>query len=363
MTIEDVVVEAYTIPTDFPESDGTIAWDSTTLVIVEFSAGDYRGLGYSYADISAAHFAHHMLSPLVTGADPANVPEIRARLDQSVRNAGRPGIAATAIAAVDAALWDLKAKTLNLPLVSLLGRARSDIPAYGSGGFTSYSDKQLSTQLGNWAAAGFSAVKMKIGREPGRDLERVKTARDAIGPSCELYVDANGAFTRKHALRFAGELSRFGVTWFEEPVSSDDIEGLQLMVNRSPSQIRIAAGEYGYDLTYFHRMLTKGAVDVMQADATRCGATTFMKVSALCEASHVPLSAHTAPSLHAHLCCASTVAMNVEYFHDHARIEQMLFDGAIRAVDGKLKPDMSRPGLGLRLNREAADPYRSYSSK
>jgi L-alanine-DL-glutamate epimerase-like enolase superfamily enzyme len=346
--IERVEVSAFTIPTDFPESDGTIAWDSTTLVLVEVAAAGERGLGYTYAATAAARLIRDLLAEVARGRDALAVPGSWAAMAREVRNVGKPGIASAAIAAVDAALWDLKARLLGLPLVRLLGAVRESVPVYGSGGFTSYSLDQLREQLGGWVAEGISRVKMKIGRDPGSDLERVRAARQAIGPGAELFVDANGAYTRKQALAFAEAFAGLGVTWFEEPVSSDDLDGLRLLRDRAPAGMAIAAGEYGYDLFYFRRMLDAGAVDVLQADATRCGGITdFLRVGALCEAAPVPLSAHTAPSLHAHPCCALSSAVHVEYFHDHARIERMLFDGALPPRGGSLRPDLSRPGLGL----------------
>jgi L-alanine-DL-glutamate epimerase-like enolase superfamily enzyme len=262
-----------------------------------------------------------------------------------------------AIAAVDNALWDLKARLLDVALASLLGRARDAIPAYGSGGFTSYDDGRLRDQLAGWIAEGIRMVKMKVGRDPERDLARVRVARDAIGDAA-LFVDANGGYTRKQALRFADEFAALGVRWFEEPVSSNDLEGLRLVRDRAPAGMDVTAGEYGYDLGYFRRMLAAGAVDVLQADATRCGgASEFLRVDALCEAFELPLSAHTAPNLHAHLCCAAGKAVHVEWFHDHARIERMLFDGALEPEDGMLRPDLARPGMGLELREADAERY------
>jgi L-alanine-DL-glutamate epimerase-like enolase superfamily enzyme len=263
-----------------------------------------------------------------------------------------------AISAVDAALWDLKARLLNLPLVTLLGPVREAIPVYGSGGFTSYSSDQLQHQLVGWVRDGITRVKMKIGRHPVDDLARVKVAREAIGPKTELFVDANGAYHRKQALHFADAFAKHGVAWFEEPVSSDDLEGLRLLRDRAPAPMDNTAGEYGYDLFYFRRMLEAEAVDVLQADATRCaGITGFLKVGALCEARPVPLSAHCAPSLHVHPCCALTPVRHIEYFHDHVRIEHLLFDGALTPVDGALHPDFSRPGLGLEFKHQDAERY------
>jgi L-alanine-DL-glutamate epimerase-like enolase superfamily enzyme len=357
--VESLRVAAYTIPTDFPESDGTFTWDSTTLVLVEASAAGRTGIGFTYAAAASAHLIRDQLAEAVQGCDALDVPAAWEVMVRAVRNLGRPGVASTAIAAVDAALWDLKGRLLDLSLISLLGAVRESIPVYGSGGFTSYSIDQLREQLGGWAADGIRRVKMKIGRDPRADPERVRAAREAIGPDAELFVDANGACTRKQALALAERLSEHGVTWLEEPVSSDDLEGLRLLRDRAPAGMDIAAGEYGYDLFYFRRMLEAGAVDVLQADATRCaGITEFLRAGALCAAWNLLLSAHTAPSIHAHPCCALAPAVHVEYFHDHARIERMLFDGALLPRDGNFFPDRSRPGLGLEFKRADAERWR-----
>jgi L-alanine-DL-glutamate epimerase-like enolase superfamily enzyme len=263
-----------------------------------------------------------------------------------------------AISVVDAALWDLKAQLLNLPLVTLLGAVRDTVPVYGSGGFTSYSIAQLQSQLSGWVRDGIPRVKMKIGRSPGDDVERVQAVRHAIGNGAEIFVDANGAYSRKQALAMSEAFADLGVTWFEEPVSSDDLEGLRLLRNRVPAPIEITAGEYGYDLFYFRQMLDTEAVDVLQADATRCGGISgFLKVGPLCEARPIPLSSHCAPSLHVHPCCALTPIRHMEYFYDHVRIEQMLFEGVLTPVNGELRPDLSRPGIGLEFKRKDAERY------
>jgi L-alanine-DL-glutamate epimerase-like enolase superfamily enzyme len=353
--VEHIHVQAYTIPTDTHESDGTFEWDATTMIVVDVKGGGETGIGYTYSDQSAASLIARVLSERVTGTDAMDVEACYVSMVHAVRNLGQQGLAATAIAAIDVALWDLKAHILQLPLVSLLGAARDAIPVYGSGGFTSYSIHRLQDQLGGWAAAGIGAVKMKIGRDPAADRERVHAAREAIGPDVELFVDANGAYDRKLALNQAERFAADDVRWFEEPVSSDDLEGLRLLRDRAPARMEIAAGEYGYDIQYFRRMLQAGAVDVLQADATRCcGVSGFLRAAALCDSWGLPLSAHTAPSVHAHLCCAASRARHLEYFHDHARIERMLFDGALQPVDGTLRPDRARPGLGIQFKRADA---------
>jgi L-alanine-DL-glutamate epimerase-like enolase superfamily enzyme len=327
-------------------------------VLVRASAADRTGLGYTYADAATARLIEDLLSQVVKGRDAMAVAANWNAMVGRTRNLGRPGIVSMAISAVDSALWDLKARLLNLPLVTLLGAARESVPIYGSGGFTSYSTEQLQRQLEAWVEQGIPRVKMKIGRDARSDLERIRSAREAIGPDTELFVDANGAYSRKQALAQAEKFSEANVRWFEEPVSSDDLAGLRLLRDRAPAVMEIAAGEYGYDLGYFRRMLESGAVDVLQADATRCGGITgFLQVGALCEAFHLPLSAHCAPALHAHVCCSATPVRHLEYFHDHVRIEQMFFDGIRPPVNGELRPDLSRPGMGFELKQADVERF------
>jgi L-alanine-DL-glutamate epimerase-like enolase superfamily enzyme len=272
--IDRLEVSTYTIPTDFPEQDGTADWDKTTLVLVQVEGGGQTGIGYGYADLATARLIQSKFKELIEGSDAMAIGASYVAMTRAVRNLGRPGIAAMGVSAVDVALWDLKARLLGLPLADLLGRARPGTEAYGSGGFTSYPDDRLTAQFGGWARDGLRAVKMKVGRDARRDLERVRIARDTIGPEVELFVDANGAHDVKAALTQAERYAEFRVTWFEEPVSSDDRAGLRLMRVRGPAGMRIAAGEYGYTPWYFKTMLQEGAVDVLQADATRCGGIT-----------------------------------------------------------------------------------------
>jgi L-alanine-DL-glutamate epimerase-like enolase superfamily enzyme len=356
--IEDLEVSAYQIPTDQPESDGTLEWDATTLILVRLRAGGKEGLGFTYGQASIGKLIEDKLASLIQGRDALAIGGNWIAMVRAIRNLGRPGMASMAIAAVDTAMWDLKAKLLGVALFTLLGAVRNEIAAYGSGGFTSYSIDKLQQQLANWAENGLRRVKMKIGRRPEEDVDRVRAARQAVGSGIELFVDANGAYQRKQALAQAQRFADLGVTWFEEPVSSDDLEGLRFLRDRGPAGMDIAAGEYGYDVHYFRRMLEAGSVDVLQADATRCGGPTgFLKAAALCDAFALPLSAHTAPSIHAQLCCSVGCACHVEFFHDHARVERMLFEGSIEPTGGELRPDPGRPGLGLELKRGDAQRY------
>jgi L-alanine-DL-glutamate epimerase-like enolase superfamily enzyme len=352
----------YVIPTDAPEADGTLAWDKTTMVVVTAKAGNERGLGWSYTAAAAATLVGELLADVVTGRDAFDVAGTAEAMARQVRNVGRPGVAAMAISAVDIALWDLKARLLGVALSSLLGRARDTVPVYGSGGFTSYSDDQTREQLSGWVEKQrIPRVKIKIGESWGseerRDLARVRLAREVIGPDAELYVDANGGYTTGQAVRVAAALDDYGVTWFEEPVSSRDPAGLAAI--RRQVRPDVAAGEYSWSLADSAALIAAGAVDCLQLDVTRCGGITeFGRGAALAAANQLQVSGHCAPNLHAHVAAAVPNLRHLEYFHDHQRIEQLLFDGALDPDGGALRPDPGRPGHGMTLRAADAEPFR-----
>lgn len=350
--------QAYRIPTDLPEADGTFAWDATTLVVVEVEAGGLTGIGYTYGDACIVGLINNTLSRCVLHLNAWDIGALWLHMLQQVRNLGRAGLAATAISAIDCALWDLKAKLLDMPLVRLLGARRESVPIYGSGGFTTYDETQMRKQLAGWVADdGCRWVKIKIGTAPEKDPARVAVARSAIDDA-GLFVDANGALSVKSALDYAQRFAEQRVEWFEEPVSSDDRTGLAAIRHRVPAAMEIAAGEYGYTLDDFRLLLEAGAVDVLQADVSRCGGITgFLQVADLCEAFHTPLSAHCAPALHLHVASAVPRLRHQEWFHDHVRIEAMLFDGAPKPANGAIAPDLSRSGCGLELRQRDAQRY------
>ena len=363
--IDGLTASAYSVPTDAPyEADGTYEWSDTTLVVAAVQSNGESGYGWTYSSTAAAMIIADLLAPQVIGRDGADNAGTFGRMARAARNVGRTGVVSSAIAAIDIALWDLKARLLDTSVVKMLGRVRDGVDAYGSGGFTSYSHAQLEAQLGGWADAGLRMVKMKVGADPSADEARVDTARKAVGDDVELFVDANGAYSRKQALWFASLFAERGVSWFEEPVSSDDLDGLRLMRDRAPAGMDIAAGEYGWTTFDHDRMLRAGAVDVLQIDATRCGGFTgFLRSAALCDAAPLPCSAHTSPTSHAHVCCCVPSARHVEYFHDHARIESLFFDGALTPSDGRLAPDADAPGLGISPRWEVMDEYLVWRSE
>jgi L-alanine-DL-glutamate epimerase-like enolase superfamily enzyme len=354
MRVDALDVSAFTVPTDAPESDGTLEWDSTTIVVVEARSGTTHGIGWTYAPDAAGHVVDDILSEVVRGRSLDELTAIWLDCGAQLRNAGRPGIAWCALSAVDLALWDLRARLLDVPLVSLLPAGHERVPVYGSGGFCSYPLGRLAEQLAGWARDGIPRVKMKLGREAERDPARLDAARAAIGDA-ELYVDANGAFAAKDAVRWATRyVEEWDVRWFEEPVPSADLDGLRFV--REHSTLDVAAGEYAYVSADFRDLI--GCVDCLQADVTRCGGITgLLRVNGLAAAHGLDVSGHCAPQLSAHALCGVDRLRHLEYFHDHVRIEELLFDGVLRPVDGALVPDCSRPGNGLELKRADAQRW------
>lgn len=356
--VRDVQVAEYTIPTEAPEADGTLQWDRTVVVVVEPElAGGVRGLGFAYGSPAVTAMVRDQLLPKVCGIDVRDTGAAWDAMVRSIRNLGRPGVSSMAIAAVDIAMWDTKARAFGQPLHRVLGAVRDTVPVYGSGGFTSYTEQELVAQLAGWVQAGIPRVKMKIGTDRGRswrrDLERVRLVREAVGDDVELYVDANGAYGRSQARGIGIAMAAdSGVTWFEEPVSSDDLAGLSQL--RAALPLDVSAGEYGYHLDYFEQMLDTGAVDVLQADVSRCaGVTEWLRVAAAAAAHQTPISAHCGPSLHAHVAAVPPNLRHIEYFHDHVRVDHLLFDGVLEPVAGALHLS-DRPGLGLTLRADAA---------
>lgn len=360
--VEDLEVAAYTVPTDAPEGDGTLTWDATTVVVVHARGGGATGLGWTYAPSACAGVVRDQLADLVVGAPALDVEGRFEAMVHAVRNAGRPGIAGCAVSAVDVALADLRARLLGLPLHRLLGAVREEVPVYGSGGFTTYDERQLEQQLGHWAhEQRIPRVKIKIGESWGgeveRDVRRVRQARSVIGEGCELFVDANGGYGAKQAVRVAEQVAELDVRWFEEPVSSDDLDGLRRV--RDAVRADVAAGEYGYDETYFRRMASAGAVDCLQADASRCGGITGWRRAATIAAAHdLEISGHCAPHLHAAVAATVPNLRHLEWFHDHVRIESMFLDGALDPTGGTIRPSSGRPGHGFRWRGDVAEPYR-----
>ncbi|WP_433544927.1 enolase C-terminal domain-like protein [Streptomyces sp. CA-294286] len=363
LPLEQLEVSSYSVPTDGPEADGTLAWEATPVVVVEARAqGSVHGTGWTYGPAAVGTLITQDLAPLLLGSEVLDIPAAHDSMSRAVRDYGRPGLTSAAISAVDLALWDLKARLLGLPLARLLGAVRDEVPVYGSGGFTTYHDTHLASQLAGWVhGQGIERVKIRIGEAWGRaavrDLDRVRLAREVIGLQADLYVDASGGYTRKQAVRIGRPLAEHGVGWFEEPVPGEDLAGLRVV--RDAVVQDVASGGRGGDLAAFARLVTEGAVDCLVLDATRCGGVTdFVRAAGVAQAHGLEVSTRGAPHVHAQLGTVVPNLRHVEWFHDHVRVESMFFDGVLDPRGGVVRIDRSAPGHGLTLRHEEAEPYR-----
>ena len=279
-------------------------------------------------------------------------------MKRACRNYGTRGLVAQAISAVDIALWDLRAHLRDMSLTALFGACRSTVPIYGSGGFTNLGDDELAAQVQQWRDAGCTAMKIKIGQcwghQQDRDLARVNRLRELAGEGVELMVDANGGYSVGQARRVGAVLDHLAVTWFEEPVSSDDIEGLAAV--RSAVRCDVAAGEYIAD-RYEARRLAP-VVDCLQLDVTRCGGYSGWLAAANIAAAHnLDVSAHCAPALHVPVAASIMRLRHLEYFIDHVRLEAELFTGVPAPDSGCLRVDTADFGHGMALSHDA-EQYR-----
>jgi L-alanine-DL-glutamate epimerase-like enolase superfamily enzyme len=360
--VERLATAAFTVPTDAPEADGTFAWDSTTLVLVRASSQGETGTGWTYAPAATTAVIEEALVPVVRGSAALDVAGAWSSMVRHVRNSRRRGLVGYAISAVDVALWDLKARLLGLPLHRLLGAVRADVPVYGSGGFTTYDERQLAGQLTRWTVdQRIPRVKIKIGESwgsrVGRDVERMRQARELVGADVELFVDANGAYGAGQAIRVMDGVSDLDVGWFEEPVSSDDLAGLRQV--RARVRADVAAGEYAADLYEVRGLCASGAVDCLQLDVSRVGGISeWLRGAAVAAAHNLQVSGHCGPHLHAHVAAATPNLRHLEWFHDHERIESTLFDGTLDPTGGTITPRDDATGNGLTFRDDAAEPYR-----
>ncbi|MFI6043622.1 enolase C-terminal domain-like protein [Nocardia sp. NPDC051321] len=353
---EDIAVAVYRFPTPQPEADGTFEWDWTNAVVVRVGAGGQFGLGWTYSSPATAEVISTHLAGVLSSRSPLDTADCWAAMHRACRNIGTKGVAAHALSAVDIALWDLKARLLEVPLAQLFGRVRTEVPVYGSGGFVSLDDRGLAEQVNLWHAAGCRAMKIKIGEDHGSrvacDLARVDRLRELAGADVQLMVDANGGYLPGQARRVGAELDERGVVWFEEPVTSDDRVGLATV--RDAVRCDVAAGEYAYDVYDAAALLD--AVDCLQLDATRCGGYTgFLRGAAVAASRGLDVSGHCAPALSAPVAAAIPNLRHVEWFVDHVRLEPLLVQGVPEVKNGALQIREDEAGHGMSISANAAD--------
>ncbi len=313
------------------------------------------GVAVGYAPPGGLQVVEQALAPALIGQDPTIVGELWAEMMWTVRDFGRGGVALQAVSAVDLALWDLNGRAEDRPLCDMLGRLRSDVVAYGSGGFTSFSEAGLVTELRGFLAEGFRAVKMKVGKGFGtfedEDLARVGMVREAAGPDVEIYVDANGAYGVEQAIRMAGQFADLGVRLFEEPVPPQDVAALAAV--RAGSAIPIAAGEHEYETAGLRRMAEVGAVDVLQPDVLRIGGVSgWLQAASVAAEYDLPLMSHAAQLSSLQLGCATPGFAALEYLRIQEEMDRLWYKEIPRPQGGRLAPFDGRPGLGLDIREE-----------
>ena len=320
--------------------------------------------GFSPVNLEGHAAVRSIIEELKTsliGEDPMNIEYIWFRMFWSVRGCGRKGVAFCAISAIDTALWDLKAKALNLPLYKLLGPYTDTVTVYGSGGWTNLSEKELVKEQLNWVERGFRNIKMKVGKDFGtaeeEDIRRVAAVRKAVGDDITIYIDANNGYYAKQAIALAPRFEEYNVAFFEEPVLADDIEGLAAV--KQASKIPVATGEHEYTKYGFKELLTRGAADILQPDVGRVGGVSeWMKVAHMAHAFNLPVANHAQHLISLHLACATPNLLAVECLGMLEEADRFFYTEIPEPKDGKLSPFPDKPGLGLELNPDVIKKYK-----
>lgn len=314
-----------------------------------------EGLGQCAGLTATRSLIEDALADVLLGAHPFHIEKLWHDLFWKVRGYGRKGLAFQAISALDIALWDLKAKALGLPLYQLLGPYTESVPVYASGGWTNFSLEELIEEQVGYAARGFKAIKLKVGKDfgqsEGEDLARLAAVREAVGEEVEIYVDANNGYTAKQAIRMAGRFEEYNIGWFEEPVLADDIPGLAAVA--AATMTPVATGEHEYTKFGFRDLLMANAADIVQPDVGRVGGVTeWLKIAHMAHAFNRPVAPHAFQLVHLHLACATPNLKVVEYLGTYEESDRIWYRDCPQPEDGLLAPFPDRPGLGLELDPE-----------
>jgi L-alanine-DL-glutamate epimerase-like enolase superfamily enzyme len=321
-----------------------------------------EGTGWAFTvgagGTAIAAFVADDLLPVVPGLDPAAVEHAWRRLYAKVRDAAPGGLALLGVAAVDIALWDLKAQAAGEPLYRLLGASRDRAEAYGSGINLNLPIPALLGQFRRWQARGFRAFKMKVGSDdPRMDVERVRAVREQIGPDAMLMLDANQKWTAGEAARRIRAFEPYDPYWIEEPLPADDVEGHAWL--RAHIGCPVALGENLFSAAAFNEFLRHDAVDLVQPDVVRVGGITpFMKIAHLAEGSGIPTAPHLVMELSGQLCCAIQQASMIEDLDGGSLAELDALEEPIATAQGYFTPP-ARPGHGVRFNWDALGKWRT----
>jgi L-alanine-DL-glutamate epimerase-like enolase superfamily enzyme len=312
----------------------------------------HEGVGFSYSKRAGgpAQFAHaREVAPDLIGEDPSDIGRLWTKLVWAGASVGRSGAATQALAAVDIALWDLKAKRAGLPLAKLLGAHRDSVRCYNtSGGFLHESVEQIKENAVRTLEAGIGGIKIKVGQPDWReDLRRVAAVRAHIGDAVPLMVDANQQWDRPSAMRMGQALEEFDLVWVEEPLDAYDAEGHAELARTLTTAV--ASGEMLTSVGEHYELIRHRAVDILQPDAPRIGGITqFLKLATLAEHANLGLAPHYAMEIHVHLAAAYPAEPWVEHFD----WLYPLFNERLETSGGRMHLS-GRPGLGITLSEQA----------
>jgi len=356
MTIEEVRTDWLRIPLSQPIADSTHVLRFIDLILVEIRAGDHVGtsymLSFDYAPALLKGIVDQELKRHVLGQPADAIRAVYQRNLAATEYIGREGVAMWGISAIDVALWDLLARRLGVPAAVLFGQNTTAVPVYGSGGWLSYTDEQLADEVAGYVARGFAGVKLKVGGDEDRDVERVHAVRRAVGPNCMLMVDANQALTLEKAVRLARRLEDCRLDWFEEPFPKDDIESYVQLANRT--EIPLAAGEREFGTQGFRRLLTARAISVVQPDLLRAGGVTGWRlVAELAEINLLRIAPHFYREYDLHLAASQPHTVAIESFD----WLDSLLESPFEVRDGRAHVSQ-QPGFGVAFKPEAIRQFR-----
>jgi L-alanine-DL-glutamate epimerase-like enolase superfamily enzyme len=330
----------------------TFVRQETILVELETSDG-LTGIGYAYTIGTGGRsvldlLRHHLLDQVV-GQDANEVEALWQRLLLATRATSVGVITSLALAAVDTAAWDLRCRALEVPLWKLAGGARRSVPLYDTeGGWLNVTADELVTAARASVDAGWQGIKLKVGKpDPHEDLDRLRAVRAAVGPSVDLMVDANQAFSRAEAKRRLRLFEEVDLYWFEEPIPAEDNSGHVALAESTT--VPIAVGESIYSLSHLREYLERGAAGIAQPDVARIGGITpWLKAAHLAEAFNVKVAPHFLMELHVSLAAAVPNSLYVEYIPQLSAIVR----SEIEIVEGHAIPP-SLPGIGIDWDLDA----------
>jgi L-alanine-DL-glutamate epimerase-like enolase superfamily enzyme len=357
--IAHVRLSSVVLPLATPISDAKVLtgrqrpMTEVVFLVAEISTDlGHEGVGFSYSKRAGGpgQFAHAQeIAPVLLGEDPSDTGRIWTKLTWAGASVGRSGLATQAIAAIDVALWDLKAKRAGLPLAKLLGSHRDSVRTYNtSGGFLHTPIEEVIENAAAALAAGIGGIKLKVGQPDWRtDVARVTAVREALHPDVPLMIDANQQWDRATAMRMGRIFEEFDLVWIEEPLDAYDAEGHASLARALDTPI--ATGEMLASVAEHVRLIDAGASDIVQPDAPRIGGITpFLKLAAYAEHKHLDLAPHFAMEIHLHLAAAYPFEPWVEHFD----WLDPLFDESLQTRDGRMYVS-PRPGLGFTLSEQA----------